>query len=334
MKIDYCYYCDEDVEFEVIKREIAKEIKGHKINYVAKIAICKKCGNEMDVPGLDDDNLRKANHEYRKKAGIIAIEEIEELLEKYNIGKKPLSYLLGWSEVTIDRYLRGATPLREYSEKLLNLKDPNFMRALLEENRNRLSPVAAKKVEESLDKIEYEKKKPTDATNVARYFQSKIDEEAGSSVTPLKMQKLLYFAQGWHLALYDVPLFNNKIEAWEHGPVVREIYYNYKDYKYNNIERIDYNPEENFDDDQIRLLDEIYNIYGAFDGKVLERMTHKDETWKKAREGYESDESSSELITVESISSYYKMLSEVLDINDSSDIWKGLRIYPDILPIK
>ncbi len=51
-----------------------------------------------------------------------------------------------------------------------------------------------------------------------------VDREAGDVITQLKLQKLMYIAQGIHLALYDAPLFKEEIEAWQHGPVVRELY--------------------------------------------------------------------------------------------------------------
>lgn len=61
------------------------------------------------------------------------------------------------------------------------------------------------------------------ADYIILYFQ-----EHGEPLTNLKLQKLLYYAKGWYLALYDKPLFNDKIEAWVHGPVVPSIYHAFK----------------------------------------------------------------------------------------------------------
>ena len=66
------------------------------------------------------------------------------------------------------------------------------------------------------------------AHDVAKYFVSLVDEEAGDSISNLKLQKLLYYAQGAHLALRDEPLFGEPIEAWTHGPVVPSVYRQYK----------------------------------------------------------------------------------------------------------
>lgn len=56
------------------------------------------------------------------------------------------------------------------------------------------------------------------AIDVAKYLLILVDREAGDAMTQLKLQKLMYIAQGIHLALYDVPLFKEEIEAWQHGP--------------------------------------------------------------------------------------------------------------------
>ena len=55
--------------------------------------------------------------------------------------------------------------------------------------------------------------------DVAQYFLAKSDEDAGDLMSNLKLQKLVYYAQGFALALFDKPLFSERIEAWIHGPV-------------------------------------------------------------------------------------------------------------------
>jgi uncharacterized phage-associated protein len=66
------------------------------------------------------------------------------------------------------------------------------------------------------------------AIDVANYFLSKADPEAGDVISNLKLQKLLYYAQGFHLAIYGERLFIEQIKAWKHGPVVPDIYHHFK----------------------------------------------------------------------------------------------------------
>ncbi len=64
---------------------------------------------------------------------------------------------------------------------------------------------------------------PYDGLTIARHFID-LAEQSGEKLTPLKVQKLVYFAHGWHLALTGKPLLNEVIQAWSFGPVVRSVY--------------------------------------------------------------------------------------------------------------
>ena len=68
--------------------------------------------------------------------------------------------------------------------------------------------------------------------DIADFFLKIVDRESDSTITPLKLQKILYYAQGYYLAINDVELFPEEFQAWTHGPVNEEIYIKYKDYGY------------------------------------------------------------------------------------------------------
>ncbi|NTW54251.1 MAG: SocA family protein [Chlorobaculum sp.] len=119
------------------------------------------------------------------------------------------------------------------------------------------------------------------AHDVARYF---IALSAGSDeegISNMKLQKLIYYAQGYHLALHDTPLFAEPIEAWMHGPVCPEVYHRYKAFKSAPI----YAPSEDdftaiFSPEQIELLDEVYEVFGQFAAWKLRDMTHEETPWR------------------------------------------------------
>lgn len=120
--------------------------------------------------------------------------------------------------------------------------------------------------------------------DVARYFLALNDEGAGDLISNLKLQKLAYYAQGFCLALYDRPLFPERIEAWQHGPVVPELYHAYKEHGSGPIpapKDLDfdrYTPEER------ELLDEVYEVYGQFSAWKLRNMTHEEAPWKNMQD--------------------------------------------------
>ena len=70
----------------------------------------------------------------------------------------------------------------------------------------------------------------TSAQTVANHFVELLHDQGG--ISNLKLQKLLYYAQAWHLALYGEPLFRDRIEAWVHGPVVPPVFGAFKHNKW------------------------------------------------------------------------------------------------------
>src|SRR5690242_15886829 len=115
-----------------------------------------------------------------------------------------------------------------------------------------------------------------EATKVSDYILklSKTQDFEGDAITHLKIQKLLYYVQGLHLAVYGKALFPESIEAWDHGPVVPEIYSMYKGYKNKPLP----DPEKShyglFTKEQRDLIRDVYSVYGQFSAWKLRNMTH------------------------------------------------------------
>jgi uncharacterized phage-associated protein len=140
---------------------------------------------------------------------------------------------------------------------------------------------------------------PTPSHKFAKYFISLVDEEAGDSISNLKLQKLLYYAQGFHLAIYDKPLFPEAIKKWAHGPVVPQIYHLYKEHGSNPIPLTQVNLND-YSKEQKELLDEVYSVYGQFTAAKLRQMTHQEPPWSDAPENGE--------ISQESMKKFFKTL--------------------------
>lgn len=121
------------------------------------------------------------------------------------------------------------------------------------------------------------------AREIANYFLLLSDPDIGDSISNLKLQKLLYYAQGFNLVINGEPLFQEEIVSWEHGPVVSEIYYEYSKYGGGAIplpENIDF---ESFTEDEKDLLNEVYKVYGQFSAWKLRDMTHQELPWKSTK---------------------------------------------------
>lgn len=198
-KREYCVSCDKHVSYTVKEEVVKEKIKGIEFEYLAKLAYCDECGEEIYVVELSDENISKANELYREKQGIVKITEINGLLEEYNIGAEPLSKLLGWGDKTISRYQRGLMPSMEYSDRLKELNNPVKMRELLERNKGKITGVAARKLEVRIQEIlSLDIKREHNelvCEDVVKFFLNKADEESGEVITHLKLHKLMYFAQ-------------------------------------------------------------------------------------------------------------------------------------------
>ena len=107
-------------------------------------------------------------------------------------------------------------------------------------------------------------------------------EDAGRSLTPMQLQKLVYFAHGWHLAIFERPLIDEPVQAWTWGPVISDLYHEFKKFGASSIEnwallsRFEMgNPPTG---ESAKLIDKIWEVYRGFTGPQMSAMTHKDGT--------------------------------------------------------
>lgn len=135
---------------------------------------------------------------------------------------------------------------------------------------------------------------------VANYFILRgLDdvENFGEYLTHLKLQKLVYFSQAWHLGIYGQRLFPESMQAWVHGPVCREVYDELKGQGWTPIVRA---YSAGVHDVEIEtFLDQVWSEYGKYSAKSLEQMTHQDEPWLAARDGLGPLENSERVIDIE-----------------------------------
>ena len=143
------------------------------------------------------------------------------------------------------------------------------------------------------------------ARSVAKYLIARAAQE-GHPLTNMDVLKLLYYAQGWFLSLYDQPLFDEELEAWPDGPVQKAIYGEYKSYGYSQIADI---PEVPTLPEPIKdHLNHIVSVFGVCGGPMLRAMTHSEDPWLNTRGDLSPDERSSRVIQKEDIQDYFSEL--------------------------
>lgn len=133
--------------------------------------------------------------------------------------------------------------------------------------------------------------------DVANYFLTLQDENAGDSITNMKLQKLLYYAQGFSLAIAGKPLFNEDFEAWMYGPVIPAVYRKYSSFYNNPLPMPTDFQLDKFTTEEQSLLNEVYRLYGQFSAWRLRDMTHEEPPWR--------DTPRNGIITKECLKSYF-----------------------------
>jgi uncharacterized phage-associated protein len=127
------------------------------------------------------------------------------------------------------------------------------------------------------------------AAHIARYFiwRVNLDAEYGENISNLRLQKLLYYAQGFSLALRGIPLFDEPIEAWAHGPVVRALFLDYSGFGAQPLPTPQNVDPNEFDSETRELLEEVYSVYGQFSAWGLRNLTHEESPWQDTPPGEE-----------------------------------------------
>jgi uncharacterized phage-associated protein len=117
---------------------------------------------------------------------------------------------------------------------------------------------------------------------IARYFLAKTDAEVGDLISNLKLQKLCYYAQGIGLVARHQPVFNEEIQAWLHGPVVPDLYRQFRDFKSDAIPPVTDLDVDAYDPADRMILDDVYDYYGQYSAWRLRQMTHDEAPWRDA----------------------------------------------------
>lgn len=138
--------------------------------------------------------------------------------------------------------------------------------------------------------------------DIANHFLKLGASDDGEMISNLKLQKLAYYAQGFSLALLGTSMFPETIEAWDHGPVVPDLYHAYKSHGAAAIPvPDDYDPDMVFTVDQQNLLNDVHLMYGQYTAWKLRNLTHEESPWKDAYA-----QGSGTTISLEAMQTYFR----------------------------
>jgi uncharacterized phage-associated protein len=141
------------------------------------------------------------------------------------------------------------------------------------------------------------------ALDVAEYVLRKLGR-----MSTMKLQKLVYYSQAWSLVWDEAPLFDEHIQAWANGPVIRELF-NYHRGMFEIAHVLTGNPEL-MSQTQRETVDAVLDFYGSKPAQWLIDLSHSEEPWQKARRGLPETARGTRTISLDSMADYYSSLSD------------------------
>lgn len=302
--MQFCPDCGKEKEMELVEYETTKIIRGQEITYRAKEFCCPDHPEETFVNGqLIKENLIRGRDAYRLANGLLTHDQIVGLRNAYGLSQADLAKILDFGEVTITRYETKSVQDKAHDNVLRRcMEDPQWFHQEIENHRNIFSAKKYRQVSELSKNIladwlsgkqpasasEYPKMKARYSVHdIVNWFLNRsmkgVQEEEGG-LTNLKLQKLLYYAQGAFMALKSAPLFSEDLLAWQHGPVVPEVYESYCENGRNPIIHNKEKDPKEIDSQTEEILEEVYDTLGKYDAVHLRNKTHNETPWLETRQ--------------------------------------------------
>ena len=323
MRKEMCAFCPEcrtECSYELRKVRKKKFIKEKEYDMEFTAAFCRNCGEELNIPGIMNQRAKELDAQYREIEELVSVSDIEKMMDIYNIGKAPLSLALGFGEITVTRYLQGQVPSREYSDVIKKaLESPVFVIDCLEKSREKIGETAYKKAMTRAEELKELFNLSEKMILVISYIFARVQE-----ITPLALQKLLYFVQGIYMVRFRQPLFTEDCQAWVHGPAYEAVYDLFKNFRYSPIEdnrfALFQNRFKELSDEEKKIIDLVLDTFGMYSGKTLECITHQEEPWKNARDGYAEDQYSKVIIPKDDIMAYFDCVNQKHNLSEKAGI--------------
>lgn len=139
--------------------------------------------------------------------------------------------------------------------------------------------------------------------DVARYITDTLGD-----ISAMKLQKLIYYSQAWHMTWEDDELFEEDFEAWANGPVIPSLYQLHKGKFKVSSELFEDFETNGLTEAEKESIDEVLGYYGEKSAQWLSSLTHKESPWLDAREGYSPGDRCNKIISKASMHEYYSSL--------------------------
>jgi len=306
-------------------RKIIANVKGKEIEFDEYFLIDPETGEEKFDRNIELENDLRLYDIYKKEINLLTSTEIKNIRKKYGMTQKEFALSIGLGEITIHRFENGSIQTEAVDSIIRLSADPDIMYNFLIKNKsnfeeseyvNFLNAVCTLKslkehkiAQFDINNITHLKFDTIDVKKVTNQliikYNSRVDElskkygidnmcSVAEYITPLKLQKLLYYIQGISSKIYGKPAFTNNIYAWSYGPVVNEIYQMYNGKSPISTPKKEYK----ISDGLSKIIDIVIASYGQIEAEKLITLTHNEEPWSNTERNC--------VISFDSIKNYFE----------------------------
>lgn len=310
-------------------RKIKANVKGKIIDFDEYYVVDPTTGEEVFDRNIEIENDARLYDIYKKQMSLLTSSEIKNIRKKYDMNQKEFALSIGVGEITIHRFENGSIQTESVDSIIRLSEDPDIMYNLLIKNQTNLSDndfnIFLEKVN-VLKKLKYHKiaqfnindyislkfetesinnvtnqliiEYNTQIDNVSKKYGIEDNCEVAEYITPLKLQKLLYYIQGMALRIYGKPAFLNNISVWQYGPVIEEVYQQYKGRSPIST------PKTNYEvcDGLKKVIELVVSSYGKIEAESLIDLTHDEDPWIKSK--------NNSIISIDVIKEYFNKVYE------------------------
>ena len=312
-------------------RTIKTNVKGTIIEFDEYYMVDPKTGEEVFDRDLEIENDTRLYDIYKKQMNLLTSSEIKNIRKKYDMNQKEFALSIGVGEITIHRFENGSIQTDSVDSIIRLSEDPNIMYSLLVKNKTNLADdiynkflnkvnilkklkehrIADFNINDYKDLI-FETELVSNVTNeLINEYNKEIDNlskkygikdncEVAEYITPLKLQKLLYYVQGLSLRIFDKPAFINNISAWQYGPVIEEVYKKYKGRTPIQSTKTNYQVNEGLK----KIIQLVVSSYGKIEAESLINLTHEEDPWINTENGY--------TISIDKIKEYFNKIYNII----------------------
>lgn len=287
-------------------RNIIANVKGKEIEFEEYYLIDPITGEELFDRNIEIENDLRLYDIYKKQMNLLTSTEIKSIRKKYQMNQKEFSLAISLGEITVHRFENGSIQTESVDSVIRLSDDPDIMYNLLVKNQscfdenaylkflnivNQLKKLKEHKIAQfnikDIISLDFKTEKVENVTKqlIIKYNtrvdklseKYNIEDMCGVAeyITPLKLQKLLYYIQGLAAKIYGKPAFENDIYAWSYGPVVSDIYQMYKGRNPIGTPSLTCQVSDGLN----KIIDIVISSYGQIEAEKLIDLTHDEEPW-------------------------------------------------------